>query len=260
MPAGTAAYFNKVCCNSSPLEAHHVPAMTCTVIGVVLNCPAVHSVYRTLKGIGEVARLARPVWSDRSHTGTAPDSPPCMLLPPPGATSGTVYVLDTGVRTSHIDFKGRVGDGATTVGGSTTDDNGHGTHVAGAGSTRPSQCMPCMACITTQELRDLAGCQSSLIIPHGAVLLPFSRRRPKPCQGRQSWPKHRMNLAQGAAAGLFKYFQPSLTDMSSLKASRKSGCTMQYRLTFNCTQIVLQGLLWGAAMVWPQVPLYIPSR
>jgi subtilisin family serine protease len=40
-------------------------------------------------------------------------------------------VLDTGVRTSHSDFRGRVGSGATTIGQSAADDNGHGTHVAG---------------------------------------------------------------------------------------------------------------------------------
>jgi subtilisin family serine protease len=42
-----------------------------------------------------------------------------------------VYVLDTGVRTSHSDFRGRVSEGASSVGPSVTDDNGHGTHVAG---------------------------------------------------------------------------------------------------------------------------------
>eukprot|EP00775_Hariotina_reticulata_P008272 gene8272-8460_t len=43
-----------------------------------------------------------------------------------------VYVLDTGVRSSHVDFRGRIGDGASAVGGNTVgDDNGHGTHVAG---------------------------------------------------------------------------------------------------------------------------------
>ena len=42
-----------------------------------------------------------------------------------------VYVLDTGVRASHYDFRGRVGDGASAVGRSFADDNGHGTHVSG---------------------------------------------------------------------------------------------------------------------------------
>ncbi|EFJ45601.1 hypothetical protein VOLCADRAFT_94094 [Volvox carteri f. nagariensis] len=46
--------------------------------------------------------------------------------------SGThVFILDTGVRTSHVAFYGRVGEGTSFVGNSYQDDNGHGTHVAG---------------------------------------------------------------------------------------------------------------------------------
>ena len=50
-----------------------------------------------------------------------------------------VYVVDTGVLGSHTEFAGRMGGGfdAVTAGGSATDCNGHGTHVAGtaAGAT-----------------------------------------------------------------------------------------------------------------------------
>jgi subtilisin family serine protease len=49
------------------------------------------------------------------------------------------YVIDTGILTSHSEFAGRIGNGydAVTQGGSATDCNGHGTHVAGTvgGST-----------------------------------------------------------------------------------------------------------------------------
>jgi len=42
-----------------------------------------------------------------------------------------LYIIDTGVRTTHNDFAGRIGNGFTSQGGTVEDCNGHGTHVAG---------------------------------------------------------------------------------------------------------------------------------
>jgi subtilisin family serine protease len=50
-----------------------------------------------------------------------------------------VYVIDTGLRATHTEFTGRVGNGYTAIsdGRGTNDCNGHGTHVAGTiGGTR----------------------------------------------------------------------------------------------------------------------------
>ena len=51
----------------------------------------------------------------------------------------TVYVVDSGIRRTHREFRGRVGRGHTVVhdGQGTSDCNGHGTHVSGvvAGTT-----------------------------------------------------------------------------------------------------------------------------
>jgi subtilisin family serine protease len=43
----------------------------------------------------------------------------------------TAYIIDTGILLSHNEFGGRASWGVTTVGGQSTDCNGHGTHVAG---------------------------------------------------------------------------------------------------------------------------------
>ncbi len=44
-----------------------------------------------------------------------------------------VYILDTGIRSTHVEFQGRIGNGYTAIndGWGTNDCDGHGTHVAG---------------------------------------------------------------------------------------------------------------------------------
>lgn len=50
-----------------------------------------------------------------------------------GATGSGVhaYIIDTGIRSGHLEFGGRVSGGFTAYSGGTEDCNGHGTHVAG---------------------------------------------------------------------------------------------------------------------------------
>jgi subtilisin family serine protease len=50
----------------------------------------------------------------------------------PTGSGVTVYIIDTGIRTTHTTFGGRAVWGTNTTGdGNNTDCNGHGTHVAG---------------------------------------------------------------------------------------------------------------------------------
>ena len=53
------------------------------------------------------------------------------------ASNVTAYIIDTGIRTSHVDFGSRASNGFDAFGGNGQDCNGHGTHVAGTvgGST-----------------------------------------------------------------------------------------------------------------------------
>jgi len=49
------------------------------------------------------------------------------------AVNVDVYIIDTGIRGTHVEFAGRVGNGFTAIadGNGTNDCNGHGTHVSG---------------------------------------------------------------------------------------------------------------------------------
>ncbi len=51
----------------------------------------------------------------------------------PNTAAGVrIYVIDTGIRVSHVDFGGRAVSGFDSIDGGPADDcNGHGTHVAG---------------------------------------------------------------------------------------------------------------------------------
>jgi len=70
-------------------------------------------------GLDRVDQRQRPLDSRYGYAGTADNV--------------NVYVIDTGIRTSHADFGGRARSGWDFIGNDAdaTDCNGHGTHVAG---------------------------------------------------------------------------------------------------------------------------------
>ncbi|MER7396250.1 S8 family peptidase [Streptomyces sp. NPDC000151] len=73
-----------------------------------------------------------PSWGlDRIDQKTLPLNE-SYVMPPGGGKDVQVYVLDTGVRTTHQDFGGRARSGWDFVGDDRNagDENGHGTHVA----------------------------------------------------------------------------------------------------------------------------------
>jgi subtilisin family serine protease len=121
--------------------------------GTVLNGFAVHASERQARrlaadpGVASVVQDTR-VTLDRNAADASRAAPPSWGLDrvdqaglpldgtysaPRSAGAGvTVYVIDTGVRTTHRDFGGRASHGWDFVDGdrTATDGNGHGTHVA----------------------------------------------------------------------------------------------------------------------------------
>ena len=76
---------------------------------------------------------ANPIWGlDRVDQDDLPLSE-SYSYPDSGAIDVNAYVIDTGIRNSHVEFGGRAFNGADLVDNdsSSNDCNGHGTHVAG---------------------------------------------------------------------------------------------------------------------------------
>jgi subtilisin family serine protease len=71
-----------------------------------------------LWGLDRIDQRNLPLSSTYSYTSTG--------------SGVTAYVIDTGIRTTHVDFSGRASSGFDAIDGGPADDcHGHGTHVAG---------------------------------------------------------------------------------------------------------------------------------
>lgn len=123
----------------APLGGRVDQVFTRAINGAVVSLPvpAVEAL-RAVPGVRSVERngtmrasQANPPWGlDRTDQRNRPlDSSYTFTTTGAGVTA---YVIDTGIRTTHVDFGGRATSGFDAIDGGAADDcNGHGTHVAG---------------------------------------------------------------------------------------------------------------------------------
>eukprot|EP00756_Hemistasia_phaeocysticola_P063472 Hpha_TRINITY_DN6940_c0_g1::TRINITY_DN6940_c0_g1_i1::g.139454::m.139454 len=104
-----------------------------TALQVFLSNPRIEYVERdALVRTAGCTEQGPPVsWGQARVTALSPESEEALFLHDPAWGAGTdVYVLDTGIRTSHQEFTGgKAVLGANFAGGSLLDPNGHGTHL-----------------------------------------------------------------------------------------------------------------------------------
>ncbi|MBN1935775.1 MAG: S8 family serine peptidase, partial [Anaerolineae bacterium] len=85
----------------------------------------------SLTDLGEIEYI----WLDEEIHTCLDQSVPHISVPPVWSAGyrGTgikIGIVDTGLDPNHPDFQGRISAGASFVGGTWVDENGHGTHVA----------------------------------------------------------------------------------------------------------------------------------
>ncbi|KAF9984350.1 subtilisin-like serine protease [Mortierella antarctica] len=97
----------------------------------LLNMDEVAYIEQDAIGTGMATQSNPPSWGltriSQRNRGRGPYN-----FPNSAGAGITVYVLDTGINTAHVEFGGRAVMGANFIRGApNTDDHGHGTHVSG---------------------------------------------------------------------------------------------------------------------------------
>lgn len=121
----------------------------------------------------------------------------------------TVFVLDTGIRTTHDDFKGRASWGIDCTGEGQSDGHGHGTHVAGTAGSATYGVAKNADLVAVKVCNQFGSCPSSAIAcgvnyvigqkngnPSSPMVANMSLRGPFSQTSNN-------NVANGVASGVF---------------------------------------------------------
>ncbi|QQN76434.1 S8 family peptidase [Streptomyces sp. G-5] len=111
------------------LNGYEIAASEADALALAAD-PAVREVVQNRVLTGDATQIDPPSWGlDRIDQPSLPLDR-TYRYPDSAGAGTTVYIIDTGVRTTHADFGGRASFGYDYWGGTATDGNGHGTHVA----------------------------------------------------------------------------------------------------------------------------------
>ena len=118
------------------------------------------------------------------------------------ATNVHAYIIDTGIRTTHVDFAGRASVGTDTIGDGQNgqDCNGHGTHVSGTVGGATFGVAKGVSLVAVRVL-DCAGSGTNAGVIAGVDWVTANRIRPAVAN---------MSLGGGASAALDQAVQRSI--------------------------------------------------
>ncbi|MFB7760986.1 S8 family peptidase [Streptomyces xiamenensis] len=111
------------------LNGYEIAASEADALALAAD-PAVREVVQNRVLTSDATQIDPPSWGlDRIDQPSLPLDR-TYRYPDSAGAGTTVYIIDTGVRTTHADFGGRASFGYDYWGGTAADGNGHGTHVA----------------------------------------------------------------------------------------------------------------------------------
>ncbi|PHH71110.1 hypothetical protein CDD82_6731 [Ophiocordyceps australis] len=127
----------------------------------------------------------------------------------------TVYIVDTGIRTTHEQFEDRAIMGASFVKGADTDDNGHGSHVAGTVGGRDVGVAKNAQLVGVKVLNAKGAGANSAILSGLQWVLQDSQNRSTAANGRQKRANEKFIMNMSLGGSFSQALNSAMTKLSS---------------------------------------------